>query len=143
LRFAKSLSIPCLIFSDAEKNIKTSVKEQFSQCGSAKNEADSIIFLNDGNDFERQLISDGFSDEIKKVIASFDVYANEQHKQAKERGLCDYNDEKVYKIITDSKTKYGPAIAEEIIKSEKGLPPKVKELFTKIESILQIRVVVS
>lgn len=143
LRFAEALKIPWLIFSDAEDNVKTSVQSQFSKCGSEKSESDCVVFLDANNDFEGQLISDGFSDEIKKVIASFDVYANEQHRIAKEQErlqeISNFNEEELYKNITGNKTKYGPAIAEQIIEGDKCLPPKVLDLFSKIAVILRMQ----
>ena len=146
LRFAEALKIPWIIFSDAEdspgKNIKDSVRQQFLTCGSTKNEGDSIIFLDDGNDFEKQLGDDGFSDEIKLAIASFDVYENEQHKEAREETrlteIGNYSSDDLYKIITRKKTQFGPAIAEQIVRGNKGLPPKVTELFSKVAAILRM-----
>ncbi len=146
IRFAEAFNIPWLIFSDAEntpdKNVKGSVQQQFSKCGSAKSEKDCIVFIDDGNNFEKQLISDGFGDEIKKAIASFDVYENEQHRVAKEpnrlKEIERYDDSKLYEIIKGRKTQFGPAIAEQIIQSEKDLPPKVIALFGKISTILKI-----
>lgn len=146
LRFAEALKIPWLIFSDAEntpeKNVKACVQQQFSSCGSTKNESDCIVFLDDGNNFEKQLIDDGFSGEIKKAIASFDVYENKQHRVAKEKKrlteIESYDDNKLYKIIKGNKTQYGPAIAEQIVESDKELPPKVIDLFGKIAVILKV-----
>lgn len=146
LRFAEALNIPWLIFSDAEntpdKNVKDSVQQQFSNCGSPKSEPDCIVFVDDGNDFEKQLISDGFGDEIKKSIASFDVYTNEHHREAKEQDrltkIEGYDDDKLYEVITGSKILYGPAIAEQITQSGKDLPPKVIVLFGKISAILKV-----
>ena len=147
LRFAEALNIPWLIFSDAEntpeKNIKASVQQQFSNCGSTKNESDCIVFLDDGNNFEKQLINDGFSNEIKQAVASLDVYENGRHRAAKEpirlKELKEYDDNKLGGIITGSKTKFGPAIAEQIVKSGKDLPAKVIDLFGKIADILKIQ----
>ncbi len=148
LRFAEALNIPWLIFSDAEntpdKNIKDSVHQQFLKCGSTKKESDYIVFMDNGNDFEKQLISDGFGDEIKKTIDSLEVYTNEKHREAKEQDrlkeIESYDDVKLYEVITSpgSKTQYGPAIAEQIIQSEKDLPPKVIALFGKIATILKM-----
>ena len=147
LRFAEALNIPWVIFSDGEntdkKPIVASVKAQFEKCGTEKVESDCVVFLENGNDFEKQLINDGFIDEIKKTIASFDVYANEQHRAVKEPArlveIESYDNEKLYKIITDSKTQYGPAIAEQIIQSNKALPLKSVELFGMIATILNIQ----
>ena len=106
------------------------------------NSGDIVWLRDDGNDFEKQLISDGFGDEIKKAIASLDVYANEKHQEAKEPDrlteIESYDDEELYGVITESKTQYGPAIAEQIIQSEKELPPKVITLFDKISAILKM-----
>ncbi len=44
----------------------------------------------------------------------------------------------LYDCMTSQKTKYGPAIAEQIIQSKKGLPPKVIALFSKISAILKM-----
>jgi len=84
-----------------------------------------------------------FNEEIKKAIIAEGEYQNEEHKQAKENEVADYDDTKLYEIITNSKTQFGPAIAEQIIKSEKDLPPKVVDLFTKIKSTLKIEEVES
>ncbi len=138
LRFAEALKIPWLIFSDAEKSIKASVQQQFVDCGSKKKESDCIVFLDDGNNFEKQLISDGFGDEMKKAIASFEVYENKQHRAARELEIEKYDDKKLYEIIKSKKAKYGPAIAEQITKSKNGLPLKVIDLFEKIADILKI-----
>ena len=143
LKFAEAFKIPWLIFSDAEsKSIKDGVQSQFIACGSEKKESDCIVFLDDGNDFEKQLISDGVTHEIKQAIASVEVYVCEQHKIAKETErwnvIKKYGDDELYKIITANKTQFGPAVAEQIVQSDKELPPKVIELFNKIAVVLKI-----
>ena len=126
LRFAESLNIPWVIFSDAEekKGTKESVKKQVSDSGT---QTGSIVFLDDGNGFEKQLVRDGFREEIKTAITRFG------------NGSRKYNDNQLFKIISKKKTQYGPAVAEEIIQSGKNLPPKVIELFSKIANVLNVR----
>jgi len=142
LRFAEALKIPWIIFSDAEntpeKNVKGSVQSQFSNCGSVKNESDCIVFLDEDNNFEKQLIIDGFADEIKLAIIDQGIYHNDQHKKAKVQEIGDYDDERLCEIITGSKTQYSPAIAEQIIQSDKSLPPKMIDLFGKIAAIMKM-----
>lgn len=142
LRVANSLNIPWYIFSDAENtqdcNVKASVQKQYVDSGTNKPEDECVIFLNDGNNFENQLISDGYSNEIKQAIIKLLVFQNEQHKEAKSKEIIRYSDEKIYEIITGDKTKYSPAIADAIIESGKALPPKVVELFNKIKTALNI-----
>ncbi len=139
LRFAENLRIPWLIFSDAESDIKTKVQKQFADCRTSKNASDCIIFVEDGNDFERQLIADGYSDEIRQAIAYFDNYCNDHHKAAREKEIKGYNDSKLYEIITSKKTQFAPVIAEQIIESDKELSPKLIELFDKISVILKLK----
>lgn len=138
LRFAESLNIPWLILSDAETDAKTSVKKQFGDCSSSKTEADVLVFLDDGHDIEKQLIVNGFQDEIKQALIERGNYHNEQHKASKQAEITAYDDDKLYELIIGAKTQFAPVIAEQIIKSEKELPPKIIELFSKIKPILNI-----
>jgi putative ATP-dependent endonuclease of OLD family len=142
LWFAESLNIPWLILSDSENTTVESVKKQFRTSNSSKKKSDVIVFLDKGNDFERQLVADGFQDEIRKSIASFDSYDNEQHREAKESQrlaeIEQFSDDDLYTEITKKKTMFAPVIAEQIVKSDKALPPKILELFGKIKSMLNI-----
>lgn len=142
LRFAEDLSIPWLIFSDAEADTTAWVSRHHENCQTTKALNDVVVYLDTGNDFERQLIVDGFQEEIKACILGFDEYSNEQHRAAREPArkheVSSYSDNDLYNIITNEKTKYGPAVAERIIEGEKDLPPKVIALFEKIKSILNL-----
>lgn len=142
LRFAESFNIPWFIFSDAEntavKPIKARVQEQFLNCGTPRAESDAVVFVDDGNDFEKQLIVDGYQDEIKDALLSLGEYSNERHKSAKQNEIQAYGDDQLYEIITSIKTKFGPAIADSIVKSGKPLPPKVVVLFDKIKVLFSM-----
>ena len=139
LRFAESLNIPWLILSDAEEKTRTSVKKQFADCHSAKTEADVIVFLDNGNDIEKQLIEDGFQYEIRQaLIDERDAYHSEQEKTSAQAKINAYDNDELYTQIKKSKTQFAPVIAEQIIKSKKPLPPKIIKLFDKISSILNI-----
>lgn len=142
LRFAEAFNIPWFIFSDAEntadKPIKARVQEQFLTCGTPRAESDAVVFVDDGNDFEKQLIVDGYQDEIKDALLSLGEYANERHKSAKQNEIQAYGDDQLYEIITGIKTKFGPAIADSIVKSGKPLPPKVAVLFDKIKVLFSM-----
>lgn len=139
LRVAEALRIPWFIFSDAENNVKASVKKQFTDCNSNKSEVDVVIFLTDGNNFEKQLMMDGYSEEVRKSILKMEIIncQSQQHKEAKENEISTYGDTRLYEIISGQKTQYGPVIAETIIESGKTLPPKVTELFEKIKNLLE------
>jgi len=141
LRVAESLKIPWLIYSDAEDDAKTSVRSQFIDCKSAEQEVDVIVFLSDGNNFEKQLIADGYIDEIRKAIVDLEISkcSTPQHVEAKKRQIAAYDNIKIMNIIECSKTQFGPLVAEAIIESKKPLPPSVTILLNKIVSVLERR----
>ncbi len=140
IRFAEGLGMPWLIFSDAEPSTKKSVVKQVENCDTAKNTTDVVVYLDDGNNFERQLIVDGFQNEIKECILNLYEFCNEQHRMTKEPEILNYDDYELYKEIANKykKTKYGPAVAEKIVESGKELPPKIIALFNKIETTLKL-----
>jgi len=142
IRFAENLQIPWFIISDNDQNgeIKTSVINQFNNSPTDKEEDDVLIFLNDECDFEKELITDGFQDEIKKALISIGDYYNEQHRATKENEINAYNDDELYEEMTikGMKTKLAPHISYEVFISEKSLPTKVVSLFERINTILNI-----
>jgi len=167
LHFAVAFHIPFLIFSDADNNnIKKSVQKQFLECKSEKNETDYIVFLDDGNDFENYLITCGYIKEIESALINLysKDYLEEQikkkdgtnAKRIKTDKTCNVCNQSIYKdILRDysgdegfkralydcmilQKTQFGPVIAEQIIQSKKGLPPKVITLFRKISDVLKL-----
>ncbi len=144
LNFASGLNIPWVIFSDNDHGgtVKKEVEKQVNVIGSEL--LTNIIFLSEGNDFEKELIQNGYDEEIKKAILNAKEYANENHRNAKEekdRGEIYSLDAKVlHEELSSNKTKYAPRVAEEIVNSGKDLPSKVIELFEKIKEILQLEV---
>ena len=135
LIFAKSMNIPWVIFSDAEEDTVTKVKKQVNDCtGNEEN----IVFLTNENDFEKELIADGFSDQIKKAIVSLEIpnCHNEKHEEAKKAEIEAYSKDSLLQYLKAHKTSCGPAIAE-ILKEDGNLPRKVQELFNKIKSIIE------
>ena len=123
------------------QKLKASVKKQYAECGCSKPEIDVIIYLVDGNNFEKQLISDGYKEEVRESIIRIEIpkCQSPQHEKAKKKEIASYDDTKLCEFITDSKTQIGPVIAETIIERKKPLPPKVTELFEKIKSLLERR----
>jgi putative ATP-dependent endonuclease of OLD family len=166
IRFAESLNIPWIIFSDNDQNgkVEKSVKKQFISSKSTKNENNCLIFLDNGHDFESYLIASGYIEEIKLAFTKLhsDNYLEEQIKnkdgtkkdRIKTEKTCntckqniytdilrDYSGDDgfkaaLYDCMTSQKTQFGSVIAEEINNSGKLLPPKVIELFDKIKMVL-------
>jgi len=117
-----------------------SVKDKIKDFLSEEGEDERVIFLDNGNNFEKQLVDDGYTTEIKNAIKVIEVpkcYNNKKHIEAKQKEVDDYNKDVLLKEMDKSKTEYSSAIAEEIIKSSKELPPKVVELFEIIKKILK------
>lgn len=146
IRFAEALNIPWFILSDNDQTgtVKTSVLKQLTTSGSSKQESDCIIFVDDENDFEKQLITDGYQDEIKKVLLSLKIYTNIHHENAQkpqdEAEINGLSDELLYDYLTKEKAQFSPLVANEIINSDKELPSKIIDLFTKVSSELNIEV---
>lgn len=138
LRVTEGLNIPWFILSDAEIETKKSVRKQFVDSKSTKDESDVIIFLEDENNFENQLIKDGYVEEIKEAILETQIVncVSEEERKALKKQIFGYDDEKIYQVIKKSKAILGPAIADVIVKSGKELPPKVLVLFEKVKELL-------
>ena len=142
IRFTENLQIPWLIISDNDQNeaIKRSVIKQYNDSHTEKEQNNVIIFLNDNSDFEKELIHDGYQDEIKKALISIGEYHNTQYQLSKEAEINSYSDDTLYAEMTKKgmKTQLAPHISNEIFISQKPLPSKVIQLFEKIKSILNI-----
>lgn len=136
IRFAESFNIPYLIFSDAEEGPKESVVQQIAD--SVKKDISKVIFVDDGNNFESQLVTDGFQDEIKIAIEKLALPegSHPNHIAAKKAEIQTYDDTKLYDIMTASKTQFAPILAQSIVESVKDLPIKVIQLFEEINKII-------
>lgn len=136
IRFFEAFNIPYLIFSDNEQEANDTVKNQISK--SKSNDLSNVIFLNEGNDFEKELCNEGHIDEVKKAYFGLVLSecSNQHHRDAKQLQLNQINDEDFYDIIITLKTQFAPLIGYELYKSEKELPEKIVELFEKVNLIL-------
>ena len=136
IRFFEAFNIPYLIFSDNETEVNASVVNQIGR--SKTNDLNKVVFLNEGNDFEKELCNNGYIDEVKKAYYSLILSkcSNEQHENAEKRELDKIPNEDYYNKIVKLKTQFAPIIAYELSKSEKALPDKMIELFEKVNLIL-------
>ena len=98
-----------------------------------------MIFLDTGNNFEKQLISDGFQKEIKNAIKRIELpnFTIPKLLKAEDEKIEKYTDNQLLKIISNKKhkTQYSPVIAEEIVKAGK-IPPKISDLFKIIGNLI-------
>ncbi|MEC4043367.1 ATP-dependent nuclease [Myroides odoratimimus] len=136
IRFLEAFNIPYLIFSDNEVEANTTVTQQISK--SKAKDITKVIFLNNGNDFEKELCLTGYIDEVKSAYYEIELSqcANDQHKAAKKIQLDKIENNEYYELITKLKTQFAPIVAYELYKSAKPLPQKVLDLCTKINDIL-------
>ena len=138
LKVANSLNIPWIIFSDGEKQIIEAVNKKINEAGHRKHQMNDV-FLDNGNDFEKQVIEEGYQAQIKEALKSLNVDRNGSDEQisAKSKEIDGYDDESLYKEMKSNKIVIGYAIAKEIVKNNGDLPPKIKELFKNIEKFFK------
>jgi len=150
----------------AKKSIRSALKKLYDTSEVNLESISNVFILDNGCDFEKSLITCGYIEEIKLALTNLhsEDYLNDQikkndgtkDKRIKTDDVCDvckqsiYADvlkdysgddgfkKALYDCMTSHKTQFGPAIAEQIIQSEKDLPPKVISLFGKISTILKI-----
>lgn len=136
IRFFEAFNIPYLIFSDNETEANATVTNQISK--SKLNDLSKVVFLNAGNDFEKELCDNGYIEEVKKAYYHLILSecSNEHHKAAKKTELDKIPDADYYDLITGLKTQFAPVIGYELYRSAKPLPPKIVELFEKVRLIL-------
>jgi putative ATP-dependent endonuclease of OLD family len=136
IRFFEAFNIPYLIFSDNEVEANTTVTTQVSK--SKLNDMSKVVFLNSGNDFEKELCENGYIDEVKSAYYNLILSEcrNEQHIIAKKAELDQIPDTDYYGLVTGLKTQFAPVIGYELYKSAKPLPPKIVELFEKVRLII-------
>jgi putative ATP-dependent endonuclease of OLD family len=136
IRFFEAFNIPYLIFSDNEPEAHNTVEIQIQK--SNLKDLSKVVFLNDENDFEKELCNNGYIDEVKKAYYNLELSkcSNEQHEIAKKAQLDLIPDEDYYDIIVNLKTQFAPLIALELSKSAKDLPEKMIELFDKVNTII-------
>lgn len=136
IRFCESFNVEYLIFSDNESNVHTDVLRQISK--SKSNDPNKVVFVSQDNDFEKELCEQGYIDEVKAAYHKMELEkcANAQHRNAKQQELNTIPNENYYGIITGMKTQFAPVVASELLLSVKQLPLKIRELFDKVNNIL-------
>ncbi|RXG31426.1 AAA family ATPase [Leeuwenhoekiella palythoae] len=136
IRFFEAFNVPYLIFSDNEAEANAIVTNQIAK--SKLNDINKVVFLNTGNDFEKELCDNGYIEEVKKAYYHLILSecANEHHKEAKKAELDQIPEADYYNLVTSLKTQFAPVIGYELYKSDKPLPPKIVELFDKVNLII-------
>jgi len=136
IRFFEAFNIPYLILSDNEVEANTKVTKQIND--SKTKDINKVVFLNQGNNFEKELCEQGYIEEVKQAykkieLTNLDI---EQARIKREQEIDKIKDEEYFNLIKRMKTQFAPVIADELHNSEKELPAKVIELFQKVDTIL-------
>lgn len=136
IRFCESFNVEYIVFSDNEPDVNIDVLRQISK--SRINDPNRVVFVSPNNNFEKELCEQGYLDEVKAAYHKMELEkcTNAQHRAAKQQQLNAIPDVDYYEIITGIKTQFAPVIANELLLSAKQLPPKIQELFGKINDIL-------
>ncbi len=170
IRFAEYLKIPWIILSDGEtpvvKKLKKDIKKVYKLDTVDLSTFTNIFILEDGADFERYLLNEGFIEEIKLAFEKLEsvTYLEEEllqkngtvQKRIKTASTCSDCEQNIYEDIlrnydgdegfkdflydcmTSQKTQFGPVIAETIVASANELPQLIRNLFAKIKNVLNI-----
>ena len=126
IQFANDLNVPWIIFSDGEEKVIVGVKKFISQANCS--EIENTVFMDTGENFETQLIKDGFSKEIEKAALDLGIKISAKPSI-----------EDLKAAMKRKKVQMGYAVARKIIDGEKKTPPKTEELFKKISKQLENR----
>ncbi|SEJ54167.1 putative ATP-dependent endonuclease of the OLD family [Propionispira arboris] len=161
MRVLERLDIKWYIFSDGETQpLKNLIEclEKISKTGVKPDllDFDNIFVLENGNCFETYCLEKGYIKEITKAICRIEsddnymstyINKNNTNKEKGGKKIRNYTGDAdggycraTKDCIMSAKTKYPTAIAEEICSSKpktRRIPPKLKELFIKIEQDLK------
>lgn len=163
--FARDFSIPLFVFSDGEeKTVKDLKKHYESVYGETDVDNCPYITILDDTDFEGYLISNGFKEHVEKAIRDLEgenaienwvkkMHGTKKRRMKADMPPCETCDQPIYTdvirdykdadgyeralgdILDSGKTKYAPAIGEELCKlNSDDFPLKIVELLKKIEN---------
>lgn len=143
----KFLNIPTFILSDADGDTLTKVQGQLSDVFGSINTVE-LISLDPGADFEQCIADCGYDCLINEAIDKvegkekyIETYILELNGKKKKGGaIRAYDDETGKKqalldCMRENKTQYAAEIAEQFVSFD-VIPPKIKELFDKIDQLL-------
>jgi len=139
IKILQAANIPFLIFSDYDTTeTKTSVDKQLNSCGLNPENCTELIDL--GEDIESYLITTGYENELRQAAKEF-IQIWFSREEIRERELTKIEDNVGLKdLLKKYKTKLAPIYGRILSDLEGGraFPIKIKDLFTKIDTILNI-----
>lgn len=166
LHLLNDFQVPWFIFSDGEESSRKVVEHAIhSICGEdCLNIDEHVVILSCNDNYETYLINEGYSSLIIDAINKYERSLREEYdpegakrdqrtfferclkKSTSEQKGCSES-EKIRSVLLDcfnknnGKAKYAYIVAEEIVNNadeNRKIPPKIKELFDKIEKTIKI-----
>jgi putative ATP-dependent endonuclease of OLD family len=155
LWLASQLQIPWFIFSDAEETPLKHLDACLTKIGAGTYLTNpDVVALSNGNDFEAQLVADGYEESIERALQNIhdnpkfldDFIAVHNGQKRKNGTVKDYHAPDGRKLaLVDAmrlnKTRAARAVAEEIVSAADTaarIPPHVKRVFDIIDKRLTV-----
>lgn len=145
---AKNLTIPWFIHGDGEDLAISELDRNLKRAASLTHDkADNVIVLPNKNDFEKQLIEEGFLPEIEKAIDKefgagwFNKFVADMHGRPGAKGVVrDYNshggrERAATDVLRGDKTQLALTVALEIVAAKK-IPKFIEQLFEMVSKRL-------
>lgn len=149
IRMACSLGIPTYIISDNDGSIKKEVEAQIRRLKkdtglSLKSDIYGIRYLNEGNDFEAELLKHGLRDEINEALVLCETKGsdNKRYREVKIKEICSLSDTDIITKMRSSKASYAGFLADVLKENPKSkssdelLPQSIRDTFDAIKSWL-------
>lgn len=139
IKILQAANIPFFVFSDYDNiETRTKVNRQLTDCGLNPDNCDELIDL--GEDIENYLITEGYENELRQAVNLFiPVWFSRENIRERERNRITTN-EGLKDFLKTYKTKLAPIYGNILLELNDGrnFPPKILELFSKINTILKI-----
>lgn len=142
VRLASSFGIPACILSDNDGNTKTEITAQIRRLTKEMNIAlganlYGITYLDNGNDFEAELIAHGLRDEVVDALVLYETKGstNDRYRAAKYKELTVLTDEQLIANMREAKSSYSGFLADVLLENPRNkcaaelVPPNIRASF--------------
>ncbi|MDR1581421.1 MAG: AAA family ATPase [Synergistaceae bacterium] len=149
LSLIKDFDIPWFIFSDGEEKTIQTVKTAVNDVlGLNATDLPNVVVLENGDDYEKYLIHEGYADLIVEAICGYedktdylDTYIKDKNGQKRKGGIVrDYSQEDgrtkaLIDLCHEHKADYALPVATKLVEKaepKRKVPPKIKTLFSAL-----------
>jgi putative ATP-dependent endonuclease of OLD family len=149
VRLASSFGIPACILSDNDGNTKTEVTAQIRRLSKEMGitlgaDLYGITYLDNGNDFEAELIAHGLRDEVIDALVLYETKGstNERYRTAKHKELNALSNEQLIDNMREAKSSYSGFLADVLLENPRNksvtelVPPNLRASFDCIKGWL-------